>query len=125
MSVTQADYAIVLQQCRDAIRTGNHGTVDLVKCIGVLLNAAGASGMSSAADTLATKAAALKATIDAQFTILNAFGGGDAAATIVAAIATANTAIAADEAALETARLAEVAANPTPLALTGCVTTDG
>lgn len=125
MSFDRTNYNTVLQQCRDALRQGNHVVIDPKMAIACILDAAGSSGQSSLSHTLATAAATLKTTIDTQFGILNAFTGSDAAATIVAAIATANTAIAADEAALETARAASAAQNPTALALAASTTMDG
>lgn len=122
MTYTKADFADALQQCRQALRSGNKSPVDLQKIIGCLLLAGGSSGMSLAADTLADATLTLKGVIDAQFAILNAFTGADAAADIVAAIATANAAISAEEAVVESLRVAEEAANPgAPLNLPGTV----
>lgn len=111
MSFSQADYATVLQQCREALRQGNHVMIDPKMVIGCILNAAGAGGMSFEADALCT-------VLDTQLAILNAFTDEDDAATIVAAIATAATAIGTPQTAL-------VAANPTGLALAASTTMDG
>ena len=90
MTVVNSDYSKAIEQCRSAISDGDMRRIDPRFVLNVLKDAA---IRSSAGTTAATD-------ITAQFTILNAFTGASSAAAIVAAIATANTLLAADAAAL-------------------------
>lgn len=79
-SIADSDYTAVVELLRSSLSTGAHlAPGDVKYVLAVLKNA------------VAKTSTAQTATV-AQFDILDAFTGGDPAATIVAAIATASTA---------------------------------